>query len=104
VLFDGQFGFVVQDLIQHVGRVAGRGGNRLAAVQRVLVGGPGVVREAASVPEVPRQSGGIASLDCHWKTLPVRGRERAGAPGSSQWLLVLKVDQLCDGGFERLLP
>ena len=40
VLRNRQFGFVVEDAVEHVGRIADRGGDGLAPVLRELVRGP----------------------------------------------------------------
>ncbi len=52
VLQDRQLGLVVEDRVEHVGRVADRGRNDLGAVLRELVRGPGIERQPLAVAEV----------------------------------------------------
>src|SRR6266545_189429 len=80
VLLDWQLCLVIQDLVEHVRRVAHGARNDLGAVRRVLVRRPGVVRDPAAEAEVARQGSGVAGFDGDWEALTVRRRERATAP------------------------
>jgi hypothetical protein len=51
VLLDWQLGFIVEDFVEHVGRVANGAGNDLRAVRRVLIRGPGVMSNPAAEPK-----------------------------------------------------
>ena len=92
VFQQGQFRFVAQNLVQHVGGVALDGRDDLAAVLSVVVGRVGVKRHALAVAEVARQGLGIAHGPADGKPLHIGRGQAVPASMPGQPLVVLLVD------------
>jgi hypothetical protein len=103
VLQDRQLGLVVEDLVEHIRRIADRRGDDLGTVLQELVRGPGVERHPLAVAEVARQGGGHPHLAGDGEPLAVGRRERPGAPEPAQRLAVLEVHEPCGRGLQGLV-
>jgi len=71
VLLDRQLGLVVQDAVQHVGRVTNGGADDAGGVVGVLIARPDVERDAAAAAEVSRNRAGFGRVDADGVALAV---------------------------------
>ncbi len=95
-----QLCLIVEDTVEHVGRIADRGWDWLATILRGLIRGPRIECQSRAKAVVTRDRGRSANERLP-ENVVIGGGERAATPETGQWMTVMVVDDARDRWLKR---
>src|SRR5258708_39420778 len=95
-----QLCLIVEDTVEHVGRIADRGWDWLATILRGLIRGPRIECQSRAKAVVTRDRGRSANERLP-ENVVIGGGGRAATPETGQWMAVMVGDQAAHARMKR---